>query len=96
MLLRRVDSKLVAHFQEKTLSDFVTQRSMNLLIALKIDSIFLTYNPATWGFCLVYLNVKHKTASMRVTNDYADRAIKLSTYFNNVLTLDEAEQKFIF
>ena len=38
--LRRVDSKLVAHPQEKTLSDFVTQRSMNLFAALKVDPIF--------------------------------------------------------
>ena len=56
--LRRFDSQLVAHFQANTLSDFVTQRSMNLFTVLKIDPIFLTYNPATWGFCPVYLTAK--------------------------------------
>jgi hypothetical protein len=94
--LRRVDSKLVDNFQVKTLSDFVTQRSMNLFTALKIEPIFLTYNPAAWIFCPVYLTAKQKIASMRVTNDCAERAVKLATDFNNVLTLDEAERQLIF
>ena len=68
--LRRVDSKLVAHFQEKT--------------------------PAAWVFCPAYLTAKQKIASMRVTNDYAECAVKLATDFNNVLTLDEAERQLIF
>ena len=58
--LRRVDSKLVVHFQEKNLSDFITQRLMNLFTALKIDPIFLTFNPATWVFCPAYLTAKQK------------------------------------
>ena len=33
---------------------------------------------------------------MRVTNDCAERAVKLATNFNNVLTLDEAERQLIF
>ena len=54
--LRRVYS----HFQEKTLSDFFTERSMNLFTVLKINPIFLTYNPAAWDFCPVSMPSKKK------------------------------------
>ena len=33
---------------------------------------------------------------MKVTDNYSECAVKLATDFNNVLTLDEAEQQFIF
>ena len=39
---------------------------------------------------------KQKIASMKVTNDCAEHAVRSATDFNNVLTLDEAEQQFIF
>ena len=66
--LRRVGSKLVAHFQEKTLSDFVTQRSMNLFTALKIDPIFLT-SYMRFLSCLYQCQVKnskHESQQMTV------------------------------
>ena len=94
--LRRVDLKLLAYFQDKTLSDFVTQRSMNLFTTLKIDPIFVTYNPAAWVFCPVYLTAKQKIASMRVTNECDEHAVESATDFSNVLTLNEAERQFIF
>ena len=67
--LRRVDPKSITEFQAKTLSDFVTERSMNLFTALKIDLKFSSDDPATWVSCLAYLDAKQKVASMKVIND---------------------------
>ena len=53
--LRRVDPKSITAFQAKTLSDFVTERSMNLFTALKIDPKFFSDDPATWVYCPAYL-----------------------------------------
>lgn len=47
--IRRVDPKSVDCFQAKTLADFVTKRSLNLFQALKLDSNFLSSDPATWS-----------------------------------------------
>ena len=69
---------------------------MNLFTALKIDPIFHNFNPAAWVFCPAFLTAKQKITSMRVTNDCTEHAVKLATDFNNVLTLDEAEQQLIF
>src|SRR2546425_162691 len=94
--LRRVDSKSIAEFQSKTLSDFVTERSVNLFTALEIDPTFLIDDPATWSSCPAYIDAKKKVASMKVINDCAERAVKLATDFNNALTNDEAQRQLVF
>ena len=47
--LRRVDPKTIKTYQEKTLSEFVTQRSMHLFTALKLSRDFLSLDPETWN-----------------------------------------------
>ena len=94
--LRRVDPKSIAAFQAQTLSDFVTERSMNLFTALKIDPTFLTDDPATWPSRPAYVDAKQKVVSMKVINDCAERAVKLATDFNNALTNDETQRQLLF
>ena len=67
--VRRVDPKSIAEFQAKTLSDFVTERSVNLFTALKIHPDFLAVGPATWPSCPAYVNAKQKIANMKVIDD---------------------------
>lgn len=94
--LRRVDSKTIAAFQTKTLSDFVTDRSLNLFTAMRIDPAFLTGHPSTWLECPDYISAKQKITSLRVINDCAERAVKLATDFNNILTHDESQRQLVF
>ena len=89
--LRRVDLKTIAAFQTKILSDFVTDRSLNLFTAMRIDPAFLTGHPSTWLECLDYISAKQKITSLRVINDSAEWAVKLATDFNNILTHDESQ-----
>ena len=94
--VRRVDPKSIAEFQTNTLSDFVTERSMNLFTALKIDPTFLVDDPATWPSCPAYIDAKQKVVSMKVINDSAERAVNLTTDFNNALSHGKAHRQLIF
>ena len=94
--LRRVDAKAITSFQIKTLSDFVTERSLNLFTAMRIDPAFLSGDPLTWLECPEYISAKQKITSLRVINDCAERAVKLATDFNNILTHDESERQLVF
>jgi len=94
--VRKVDAKSVSSFQSKTLSDFVTERSMNLFRALKIDASFLEKPPSTREECPDYISAKRNVMGLKVINDCAEQAVKLATDFNNSFTHDETQQQLIF
>lgn len=94
--LRRVDAKIIQTFQDKTLSDFVTQRSMNLFTAFKLSQNFLPSDPETWNSIEAYCHAKNTVDAIRVVNDCAERAVKLATDFNLSLTHDEEQRQVIF
>jgi hypothetical protein len=94
--LRRVDPKAIRTFQDKTLSEFVTQRSLNLFTALKLGQDFLSSDPETWNSREDYQHAKDTVAALSVINDCAERAVKLATDFNLALTHDEQQRQLIF
>jgi len=94
--LRRLDPKTVQFFQATTLSDFVTKQSLNLFTALKLSSDFLSTDPGTWDNRDDYKQAKETVGALRVVNDCAERAVKLATDFNSVLTHDEEQRQLIF
>ena len=94
--VRRVDPKLVVSFQTKALSDFVTENSLHLFTALRIDPACLRGSPSTWCDCPGYVNAKRKIMGLKVINDCAERAVKLATDFNNALTHDETQRQLVF
>ena len=47
--LRRVDPKTIKTYQEKTLSEFVTQQSMHLFTVRKFNQDLLFFDPETWN-----------------------------------------------
>ena len=83
-------------FQHCVLSDFVTERSLNLFTALKIDRSFLSTDPDEWAEATEYLNVRRTVSAVRCVNDCAERAVKLATDFNQVLTNDESQRQLVF
>jgi len=93
---RRVHPTSVVAFQHKALSDFVTEKSLNLFAALKIDRGFLTKSPSVWHECPDYITAKQKIMGLKVINDCAERAVKLATDFNNAFTHDETQRQLIF
>ena len=93
---RRVDPKMIVSFQSMTLSDFATERSVNLFTALGIDRSCLTGKPSTWPDCPNYMKAKEIVSAVRVVNDCAERAVKLAIDFNTSLTQDESQRQLIF
>ena len=94
--VRRVDPKTFVSFQSTTLSDFVTENSLHLFTALKIDPSCLRGCPSKWCQSPDYVNAKQKIVGLKVINDCAERAVKLATDFNNALTYDETQHQLVF
>lgn len=94
--LRRVDSGSVKSFNGKKLSHFATKRSLNLFTALQLKHTFLKSDPETWAEQQDYQKAKEVVSNVRVVNDCAERAVKLATDFNAVLTKDEDQRQLIF
>lgn len=94
--LRRADPKSINCFRERTLSQFVTKRSMNLFMALKLDQSFVSSDPNVWEARADFQIAKETVAALRVVNDCAERAVKLATDYNMALTQDEEQRQLIF
>ena len=93
---RRADPKNIKTFQEKSVSDFVTQRSMHLFNTLKLSQNFLSSDPETWNSREDYRHANNTVTARRVNNDCAERAVKLATDFNLTLTHDDEQRQLIF
>ena len=94
--LRRVDAKTIVLFQTISLSDFVTRRSLNLFHLMMLTTGFLDSNPTLWVDLEEFVGAKEKIKAIRVVNDCADRAVKLVTDYNMVMTKDEEQHQLIF
>ena len=93
---RRLDSSKIKSFQQHCLSDFVSTRSLNLFDALKLSRNFLDVDPELWPGHPEYEQACETINSLKVINDCAERAVKLATDFNEVLTCDENERQIIY
>ena len=91
-----LEPKSIEVFQSKSLSDFVTENSLNLFTALKIDPACFSGSPSTWLACPDYVSAKQEITGLKVINDCAERAVKLATDFNNALTHDETQRQLVF
>lgn len=75
--LRRVNPETTRIFQEKTVSDFVTPRLINLCLTFKFSQHFLCSDPKT-GKTLKNIFGPVTLAAIRVVNDYAEWTVKLA------------------
>lgn len=94
--LRRVDGSKIKKFQQHCLSDFVSSRSMNLFEALKLSRVFLDSDPEQWPGHADFEEARETVQALKVVNDSAERAVKLASDFNEVLTRDEDERQIIY
>jgi hypothetical protein len=71
------------------LADFVTRNSLSFFRVLRIPEEFLEEDPDKWHNNSDYRISQDKVKALRVTNDHAERAIKLMENFNKTITLKE-------
>jgi hypothetical protein len=69
---------------------------MNLFDSLNLPKEFLTLSPKTWAYCDDYKAACKIVCAMKVVNDCAERAVKLATDFNEVLTKNDNQRQLLY
>ena len=93
--VRRLPPNQTESFQDKTISNFVTPRSINLFNALSLPREFLTAEIDTWVERNDFKIASKTVRSLMVINDASERAIKLATDFNEILTKNEEQRQLL-
>ena len=78
------------------LRDLVTPDSWQLFDILKMSPDWLALPPAEWDTNPDYIEFRNFVKTLKVTNDYAERGVKLATDYSKSLTKDSQVRSKIF
>ena len=82
---------------EKTeLRDLVTSDSWELFNILKLSPDWLAMPPSEWDTSPDYIEFRNFVRTVKVTNDCAERGVKLATDYSKSLTKDSLERSKIY
>lgn len=90
-----INLKDIDCFLNKNIEDFITESSLNFFERFGINKNFLLENPEIWPTLPEYIQGKEIVKNIRVVNDAAERAVKLMTEFNEILTKDEDQKQYL-
>ena len=79
----------------KTISDFTTSASSQLLKAFNVTLEFLDTNPVEWDRSLSYQSAKKILAEIAVVNDFAECGVALIQDYHNIPAKDEEQHQFL-
>lgn len=94
--VRRLAPNKILAFRNLSVSQFVTQRSLNLFDCLHLSKEFLTAAVDTWFECDDYNTACKTVRALKAVNDCAERAVKLATDFNEVLTKNDQQRQLLY
>jgi len=94
--VRRVAPNKIPEFRNLSVAQFVTRRSLNLFYALRLPKEFLTAAVDTWSECANYISARKILRALKVVNDCAERAVKLATDFNEILTKNDEQRQLLY
>ena len=94
--LRRLAPHQIKQFEHVSISDFVTRRSLNLFECLRLPREFLDAAVDTWTERADYNAARKTVRALKVVNDCAERAVKLATDFNEVLTKSDQQRQLLY
>ena len=81
---------------EKTrMEDLLTPKSFKFFSILGIDSDWLAKSPDTWEAEEGFKAANEFVNTVKVTNDVAERGVKLATYYATVLTKDDSVRSLL-
>ena len=78
------------------MSAFITRRLLNLFDALSLSKDFLAVPVGTWSEREDYRAARNIVHALKVVNDCVERAVKLATDFNEVLTTDDCQRQLLY
>ena len=96
--LRQLAPNQIAQFQNLSVARFVTRRSLNLFESLRLPQEFLAaaVNVNTWTERADYNATQKTVRALKVVNDCAERAVRLATDFNEVLTKNDEQRQLLY
>ena len=94
--LRRLAPNQIPQFQNLSVVQFVTRRSLNLFEALRLPQEFLAAAVNTWTERADYSAAQKTVHALKVVNDYAERAVRLATDFSEVLTKSDEQRQLLY
>ena len=89
------DRKNIKQISEASLSDFICKDSLNFFNRYQINPTFLTKDPSKWKHEKNFIAGLDMVKNLKTVNDVAEREVKLMTDFNNILTKDEQQRKYL-
>ena len=90
-----VNYKDVKSIMSMTLKQFVTKNSLNFFNILGLNTQFLDDDPELWNTNPTYIHAEIIVNNLMVTNDIAERGVKLMSEFNSLLARDEQQKQSI-
>ena len=94
--LRQLAPNQITKFKDLSVAQFVTRRSLNLFDSLHLKRGFLSASVETWNQLDDYKDACKTVRALKVINDCAERAVKLATDFNEVLTKDATQRNLLY
>ena len=94
--LRRLAPNEIVKFSGLSVAQFVTQRSLNLFETLRLPQKLLANAIDTWTERADFNAARKIVHALKVVNDCAERAVKLASDFNEVLTKNATLRAFCF
>lgn len=82
-------------FQSRSLSDFVTEKTLRFFDRFCISLDFMDEDPSEWPALETYLEGSKICQSLQVVNDNAESGVKFMTEFSQILTTNEDQRQFI-
>ena len=86
----------MSNASEKSLSQFVNKKLLNLFTALKLEQDFLSTDPDSWKAREDFKTAKQTVDAARVVSECTEYTVKLATDYNMALTHDEEQLQLIF
>ena len=83
-------------FQNLSISQFITKRSLNLFESLHLPREFLTASAHTWIERADYDAARKMVHALKVVNDCAEHAVRLGTDFNKALTKSDERHQLLY
>lgn len=89
-------TEIIKTFKDKHISDFVTEKTFQFFHRFQISTEFLSHDPQTWPSNESWISGCDIVKKLRVTNDTAERGVKLIIDFLNLLSKNEQETQYLY
>lgn len=85
----------VSNLINASICDFICKDSCKFFERFRINTSFLTKDPSKWKKERSYIHGLEVVRNLKVVNDVAERGVKLMTEFNNLLTKDPNQIRYL-